>query len=436
MRAPVVNVGIMTQKAISFTIDGEYVQLDNNSFLRGDQHAICIDGKIVFNGHIYDELYFEPASSTSSFYLKSVTIGIDFHWQRQEDQHFKGTIHLLASHEGIVFINQIDVESYLESVISSEMSAQAPLEFLKAHAVISRSWLLSRLERRIKPEVKTAVEAQIQTEEELIRWYDQEEHQLFDVCADDHCQRYQGISRQTSPEVSLAVNETCGEVLTDGQNICDARFSKCCGGVSEEFENCWAPTHRTYLEPIRDDVNHDVPDLTDEAEAEKWIRSTPPSFCDTSDAEILKQVLNKYDQETKNFYRWKISYSQVLLAELIARKTGIDFGKIIDLKPLQRGASGRIVRLQIVGTKRTFVIGKELEIRRSLSETHLYSSAFVVDKEDIENDIPQRFILTGAGWGHGVGLCQIGAAVMGAKNYDYKTILMHYFKGVSIEKRY
>ena len=272
--------------------------------------------------------------------------------------------------------------------------------------------------------------------ETLIRWYDREDHELFDVCADDHCQRYQGITRASNPIVREVIKETRGEVLMDNDTICDARFSKCCGGVTEKFENCWEPVPHSYLTALRDGETPAYPDLTDEREAEQWIRTSPEAFCNTTDKEILSQVLNNYDQETTDFYRWKVEYTQEELSGLIHRKTGMDFGPIIDLVPLERGSSGRITKLKIVGVRRSFTIGKELEIRRTLSETHLYSSAFVVDKKDIRLDIPSRFILTGAGWGHGVGLCQIGAAVMGAKRYSYRKILTHYFPGASIEKRY
>ncbi len=437
MDAPLVNVGIMTQKAVSFVFNGEYIHTESSTFLTGEQRALFVNGNIVYNGKLYKELFFEPASPASSFDLKAVTIGIDFHWQRQEDQRFKGSLNLVAGNEGIVVINSIDVEEYLISVISSEMSARASKELLKAHAVISRSWLLAQIEKTYRlggaPEKYQSCHRE---QDLLIRWYDREDHTMFDVCADDHCQRYQGITRASTPIVREAIEETRGEVLTDGESICDARFSKCCGGVTEQFEHCWEPVPHTYLTAVRDSKETSYPDLTDPTEAEMWIRNSPKAFCNTTDNRILLQVLNNYDQETMHFYRWTVSYTQQELAEMIHRKSGIDFGEILDLVPLERGTSGRIEKLQIVGTRRVYTIGKELEIRRTLSETHLYSSAFVVDREDIRVNIPQRFVLTGAGWGHGVGLCQIGAAVMGAKGYPYTRILAHYFRGTQIEKRY
>ena len=437
MEAPVINVGIMTEKAVSFTFHGEYVHTETGNFLSGEQRVIYVNGNIVFNGKLYKEIFFEPTSVSAFFELKAVTIGVNFHWQRQEDQRFKGSLNLVVTDKGIMFINQVDAEEYLTSVISSEMSANASRELLKAHAVISRSWLLAQVEKNFKSNGKKKQHPNVYRDnQQLIRWYDHEDHEYFDVCADDHCQRYQGITRASSLTIKEVIQETRGEILTDGESICDTRFSKCCGGITEQFEYCWEPVPHPYLAALRDSRENTFPDLTVEAEADKWIRTSPEAFCNTTDKAILSQILNNYDQETTDFYRWQVSYTQKELAELIYRKSGINFGEILDLIPLSRGTSGRIEKLKIVGTHQTFIIGKELEIRRTLSETHLYSSAFVVDKEDIYFDIPQRFVLTGAGWGHGVGLCQIGAAVMGEQGYNYRQILSHYFPGTEIEKRY
>lgn len=433
-----VNVGIMTQKSILFVLNGPYIETETGEELQGEQRAIWTNNKILFNGKLYEDLFFEPTDKQNcSFDLKAVTIGVDFHWQRREDQRFRGALNLAVTDKGIIAINQINAEEYLTSVISSEMSANASKQLLKAHAVISRSWLLAQIEKnqQLAKAEKPYTSSQ-QNEEQLIRWYDREDHVLFDVCADDHCQRYQGITRETNPVVKEAIQETRGEVLLYKGTICDARFSKCCGGVTEQFENCWEPVAHPYLAVLRDAPEKEFPDLTDEVTAQEWIRSAPPAFCHTTDKEILSQVLNNYDQETTDFYRWQVNYTQEELAELIHRKSGIDFGQILDLIPLERGGSGRIVRLKIIGSQRSLIIGKELEIRRTLSESHLYSSAFVVDKEMSARDVPTRFILTGAGWGHGVGLCQIGAAVMGAKGYPYDAILTHYFPGASIEARW
>jgi SpoIID/LytB domain protein len=303
------------------------------------------------------------------------------------------------------------------------MSATASLELLKAHAVISRSWLLAQIDKtKSIAQSDQTYSACTETADERIKWYDREDHTNFDVCADDHCQRYQGVTRQSTPTVAAAIAATRGQVLTYDGKLCDARFSKCCGGVLEQFENCWEPKHFNYLVARRDSANPaDFADLRYESAAEQWIKERPDAFCNTADAEILSQVLNNYDQETKDFYRWTVTYTRQELSALVKERSGIDFGDIVDLQPLERGTSGRITRLRIVGSKYTMVIGKELEIRRTLSKSHLYSSAFIVECQ------ADSFTLRGAGWGHGVGLCQIGAAVMGAKGYDYKQILSHYF---------
>ena len=438
MEAPVVNVGIMTEKAVSFVFHGEYVHTETGKFLTGEQRALFVNGNIVYNGRLFKEIFFEPASPSSSFELKAVTIGRNFHWQRQEDQCFKGAFNLVTGENGIVVINQVDVEEYLTSVISSEMSAQASKELLKAHAVISRSWLLAQIEKNFRLGRKEEKQQNCYRDnEQLIRWYDREDHTIFDVCADDQCQRYQGNTRASNQSVVEAVKETRGQVLMHKHAICDARFSKCCGGVTEEFNYCWEDKHYPYLSAVRDlDTDAPLSDLTQEEEAERWIRQRPESFCHTTDPKILSQILNNYDQETHDFYRWKVRYTQAELAELIATHTKSDYGEILDLIPVERGKSGRISRLKIVGTLKTMTIGKELEIRRTLSPTHLFSSAFVVDKGPEVNGVPEWFELTGAGWGHGVGLCQIGAAVMGEKGYSYDQILLHYYQGAEIRKLY
>jgi len=369
-----------------------------------------------------------------------VVIGINFHWERKEDQQFKGSLEFIVENEKLTAINILPLEDYLISVISSEMSAASSLELLKAHAIISRSWILAQIKKgKELKEASETYQSSSETADEYIRWYDREDHQNFDVCADDHCQRYQGITRQSTALVEKAVSETRGMLLMYDGKICDARFSKSCGGISETFENVWEPEVHPYLQSVVDNPESPVgfeTDLTREAAAEKWIRNNPAAFCNTHDKEILSQVLNDYDQETTDFYRWELHYMQEDLAELVSRKTGHDFGAIVDLIPVERGKSGRLIKLKIVGTKFTMTIGKELEIRKILSESHLYSSAFVIDKLNITDGIPGEFRLTGAGWGHGVGLCQIGAAMMGAQGYKYDEILMHYFRGATISKEY
>ena len=434
MKEPQVTVGIMSERQIRFVFNGTYLA---NGVPVSGEHEAHTDGKQIFwNGNRYTRIVFTPEKEDYSFCLKEVTIGVKFHWERKEDQTFKGNLNLIVENGLITARNALSVEDYLLSVISSEMSATASLELLKSHAVISRSWLLAQI-RKNKELAGKKPDSLIRTDKELIHWYDREDHINFDVCADDHCQRYQGITRACTEVVAQAIQATHGEVLTYDGEICDARFSKCCGGIVEEFSSCWENINPPYLTALRDDKNEkDFPDLKNEDTARQWIYTSPTAFCNTTDKKILSQVLNNYDQETTDFYRWSVVYSQSELAHLIHEKSGIDFGEIIDLKPIERGTSGRLVRLQIQGSKQTLIIGKELEIRRVLSPSHLYSSAFVVEREDIQNGIPQRFVIHGAGWGHGVGLCQIGAAVMGEQGYPYREILLHYFVGANIEKLY
>lgn len=437
MKEPKVQVGILSEPQIEFILLNSYHIKGKE--IAGRQVVTYVDGQIRWQGHLYDELLFEPMHEESdAFELLNVTIGINFHWERKEDQRFMGALKIIVENEKLTGINVIHVEDYLTSVISSEMSATASLELLKAHAVISRSWLLAQIHKnKAITASQSLYSAFTQTGQELIRWYDREDHTHFDVCADDHCQRYQGITRASTEMVRQAIAATRGQVLMWKGNICDARFSKCCGGAFEEFQYCWEGIKHPYLSKQRDSkTGSGLPDLRVESEADQWIRTSPESFCNTKDKKILSQVLNNYDQETTDFYRWKIEYKQDELSELILKRSGIDYGQILDLIPVERGTSGRLVKLKIRGSKRAMTIGKELEIRRTLSTSHLYSSAFVIDKADIVDDVPGRFILTGAGWGHGVGLCQIGAAVMGEQGYPYDTILLHYYIGATIDKLY
>ena len=448
-KQPNVTVGIVSGQKIHFSLNKPY--LAKGETVMGEQVVEFSEGGVLWNGNQYSKLTFHPQSADASFSLSDVTIGVNFHWERKETQTFLGTLRFVVEADKICAINELPVEKYLESVISSEMSATSSLELLKAHAVISRSWLLAQMKKR--REVAASGNnffSFVKKDDMLIRWYDREDHTIFDVCADDHCQRYQGITKETSPHVAEAIRQTLGQVLLDGEDICDARFSKCCGGETEEFQYCWEDTPKSYLTAVRDLVlgvkNEEQEDssrftlhssLQDEGTAERWIRSNPPAFCNTTDKKILSQVLNDYDQETADFYRWKVTYSQEKLQQLFEEKLKMNFGAILDMKAVERGKSGRISKLQIIGTEKTFTIGKELEIRRALSDTHLYSSAFVVDKYDKdEQGVPQRFEIIGAGWGHGVGLCQIGAAVMGEQGYAYNDILLHYYQGAEIKQLY
>lgn len=422
---PVVAVGIMTVPRVEIELRGAYRRRSDGATVSGSVIAERLDAAE----------YYEPLHPDSSFEVKDVTIGVDFHWERRENQVFGGRLTLKPVAGGIAVINTLGVEDYLRSVISSEMSATSSLQLLCAHAVISRSWLLAQIEknRRVADGRMRKYDSCTLTEDEIVRWQDREDHTDFDVCADDHCQRYQGLTRQTTPAVAEAVAATEGMVLTDPLTgaLADARFSKCCGGVFELFENCWEPVHHSYL-TVRSDAPDPLvyPDLRYEPRARTWIESSPEAFCNTSDPDVLGQVLNSYDRESTDFYRWTVRYGAAELSELVRERTGIDFGDIRDLVAVERGTSGRIVRLRIVGSKRTMVIGKELEIRHALSRSHLRSSAFVVDRDGDD------FVLRGAGWGHGVGLCQIGAAVMASKGYTWQEILNHYFPGAELHKKY
>ena len=433
---PRVSVGIVTANEIVFSLHQPYNA--NGTTVSGKQSVSYENGAIVWNGKRYKELVFQPQEAGASFSLEDVTIGVNFHWERKETQTFLGILRFAIEGTAMWAINELSVERYLESVISSEMSATSSLRLLEAHAVISRSWLLAQIEnRRSAKTEQTSLYSCITGKDKMIKWYDRQDHTLFDVCADDHCQRYQGITKETSPHVAVAIQHTRGQVLMSEGKICDARFSKCCGGAMEEFQYCWEDSPKPYLKAIGDTPEKTIPDLTVEANAEEWIRTSPDSFCNTTDKNILSQVLNDYDQETTDFYRWRVDYTQEEISQLINSKLNIDFGQIMDLIPIERGKSARLCQLKIVGTKQTLTIGKELEIRRALSPSHLYSSAFVVDKEDVNAEgIPALFHIIGCGWGHGVGLCQIGAAVMGEKGYNYDQILAHYYPGADLKELY
>jgi len=416
MQEPDIQVGLMSCREITFTLYGKYhvVAPKGNptpakKIVDGPQRAYMAEGKICWNGQSFSELLFFPTSDPEKdvFELKNVLIGKEFHWQQEEDQRFQGTLRLIIEEVEITAINIISTERYLTSVISSEMSATASLEFLKAHAVISRSWLLAQLNAPKNDEQSCCSES----DEEVVRWYNRSAHQHYDVCADDHCQRYQGVTRVTSDVAKQAVEQTRGKILVYNGEICDARFSKCCGGKTEVFSTCWEDKDYAYLSSVDD------------------------PYCGMADEQILSQVMVNYDQSTTDFYRWTVRYSQQELHDLITKKTGINLGLILDMEPLARGTSGRIYRLKITGSQRSLIIGKELEIRKTLSETHLFSSAFTIEKQGSDR-VPEAFVLHGAGWGHGVGLCQIGAAVMGEQGFKYEDILLHYYRGAKIITSY
>lgn len=422
-----VDIGVLRALQIKFDLIGGFSS--SVPFLEEGNEVAVKEGALCLNGKRYDSICFVPRSKDSLFVLHDVVIGVGFHWQRAENQVFTGELLFVVEDGEVRAINRLPVEEYLVSVISSEMSATSSLEFLKAHTIISRSWLYAQLQR--KERVQNAVLGH-ETQDEIIRWYAREDHLLFDFCADDHCQRYQGVTRAANPNVTKAVMETRDVVLKYDGKVCDARFSKCCGGVTERFSSCWENEDYPYLEAFRDvEENVPLPNLTTEKGAREWIESVPASFCSTDDRDVLSQILNGYDRETNDFYRWRVEYTQDELSALVNERSGIDFGTIVGLQPVERAASGRIVRLRVMGTKRSVVVGKELEIRRWLSESHLYSSAFVVD--EVHCDGSTRFVIKGAGWGHGVGLCQIGAAMMGEKGFSHEEILQHYYPGAILE---
>ena len=440
-----VDIGILRASQIKFDLIGGFCLNGNNGERNVPTYQGCgnsildnitenivsiEDGRLSYNGKLFDELVFAPCDKGSVFTLYDVVIGLNFHWQRKETQTFSGELRFIVEDGEVRAVNRIDIEEYLISVISSEMSATSSLEFLKAHAIVSRSWLYAQLLRKDK--VQTGMLGW-EDENEIVRWYAREDHTLFDLCADDHCQRYQGITRSHNPNVACAVEETAGLVLKYAGELCDARFSKCCGGMMELFSSCWEDENPVYLQALRDsDDKVSSLSLDNEEAARRWIESEPPSFCATNDKAVLSQILNGYDRETNDFYRWQVVYTQSELSSIVSERSGIDFGTVEELVPVERGPSGRIIRLRVVGSKATRVVGKELEIRRWLSRTHLYSSAFVVDKVTDKDDTV-LFVLKGAGWGHGVGLCQVGAAVMGEKGASHVQILAHYYPGSVID---
>ena len=416
MEEPEIQVGLLSNPEIRFTLQGNYHvvapkgnPVPTKKIVEGEQRVYMDNGLIQWNGDSFKELLFFPIEPDKNLIkVKNVMIGKQFHWQQQEDQSFQGTLHLIIEEGKITAINIISTERYLTSVISSEMSAMASIELLKAHAVISRSWLLAQLTAQKNDNNSSCG---TENDEEIVRWYNRSAHQHYDVCADDHCQRYQGVTKVTTDVAKEAVEQTRGEILIYNGEICDTRFSKCCGGMTEKFSTCWEDKDYPYLTNVID------------------------PYCGMANQQILRLVMVNYDQQTTDFYRWTVTYSQQELHDLIMAKTGIDFGDIIDLEPLARGTSGRIYRLKIVGSKRSLIIGKELEIRKALSTSHLFSSAFEVKKQG-EGSVPEQFTLEGTGWGHGVGLCQIGAAVMGEKGFKYKEILLHYYQGAKVERIY
>ena len=443
---PIIAVGLMNLPAgnLSFELDGDFVTGNNISLPAGKYQTTVSDQQIQFSNGSFlsSEVTLSPNDPTASFTIHDVVIGIGFHWERKENQSFQGALKLKIDAQGnLQIINLVPLESYVTSVISSEMSATAHIELLKAHSIISRGWLLAQVKPwRIARQTdlsNSAIFTNEDGDQELIRWYAKEAHTEFDVCADDHCQRYQGITKATEPRVFETIKSTRGSVLTHEETICDARFSKCCGGMVEAYDAVWDNTKLPYLTVFYDEekfpAEYDLP-LTNEANATKWIVHSPPAFCNTQDKEVLAKILPGFDQETTDFYRWKVTLTQEEIQALLLKKLGVDFGAILKLEPVARAESGRLIKLHIVGEKSSLIVGKELEIRRALSPSHLYSSAFIIEADS--SPIPKYFTLHGAGWGHGVGLCQIGAALMAERNYDFQKILTHYYPGAGLHLLY
>jgi SpoIID/LytB domain protein len=439
---PILRIGILQgYSEVAGRLDGPFMINDARS-LSGKFSAHVREGRILLTdaaGHdiIYEKEVRCTPLDNSTFTLLEVTIGVNFHWERKQEQTFHGELRLILNeNDTLIAVNRIPLEDYLSSVVSSEMNTEAELEFLKAHAIASRSWLMSMLGTAGKARrAENASPGPAQQTKEFIRYYHRIDHTLFDVCADDHCQRYQGITKLISENARQAVERTRGLFLVYNNEICDARYHKACGGMTDNFANVWENITVPYLTSVSDFTTPHDPIRT-EAEAKQWIMGDPEAYCNIRDGNALRRILPSFDQDTTDFFRWKVTYTRMELEEIIRGKTGMDFGNLLHLTPLERGPSGRIVRLQIAGSKRTITIGKELEIRRCLSRSHLYSSAFVVSAENDTSGLPVRFILQGAGWGHGVGLCQIGAAVMALKGFTAESILKHYFRGTELQKLY
>ena len=440
MTEPIITVGIISGKKIELKIIGEYylprlnLYIHGKSYFKKSSHGILLESTLGTYYINESDIFIAANEDNASFWVRNVKIGKGFHWERKEDQRFLGDFKFVVEKEEITLVNVIPVELYLESVIGSEMSEHASAALLESQAIVARSWTLAQLNKENeKPR------NELRKKGMHLRWYERDSHTLYNFCADDHCQRYQGIIKTSTMRTAAAVDKTRGIVLREGKNICDTRYSKSCGGVTELYENVWSKTAHPCLESVYDFVTptyYSDWDLTIEKNARKWILAKPEAFCNTEDETVLKQVLVDFDVETKDFFRWEKSFFQNEIAELIRKNLHHNFGDILDLIPIERGKSGRIIKLKIIGSKREFTIGKELEIRRALSDSHLYSSAFIVEKKNVANGVPQSFVLHGAGWGHGVGLCQIGAAVMGEKGYKFDEILAHYFPHAKLERIY
>lgn len=439
---PAIAVGLVqSMPSVAIRTTGTFLLEDGTALPEGEYQLAREGDDIVVQGPVAGRQRtwsVRPQDAEVGRFSLETTIGIDFHWEQTERQSFAGALRVIRSgSDALTVINDVPLETYLGSVIASEMRATSAPDLSRAHAVVSRSWLLAQIERRgVAPPSVPAGRPELGGE--WIRWYDREAHTDFDVCADDHCQRYQGVGRMDeNPNVLDAIADTRGRVLLFEEQICDARYSKSCGGVTEDFRAAWGEESVPYLIPFRDHPDPTMPEppLTEEAAMHRFITEPPPAWCNCSDVALLGTFLNTYDLHTLDFYRWTERLEAEQARQLVLQKLGVDVGRVVSLKPRERGLSGRIVKLEITGERGSITIGKELEVRRALSPKHLYSSAFIVEPEG-PADRPDAFRLRGAGWGHGVGLCQIGAAVMAAKGNAYETILAHYYPGTALERVY
>ncbi len=333
-----------------------------------------------------------PRRQDSPFYLHDIPIGRGFHWERHERLSYRGELHLFASRgDGLTAMNRIPLETYIRSTVFSEMGPDLPDAFLAAQAVAARSTVLATANRHHRGEG-------------------------FHLCNDDHCQCYQGVLRE--PQViSPALGETEGEILVSNGRPVDARYAKCCGGVSETYEAVWGGEGHPYF-ISRPCGEFETADLTQEQNMQEFLSQRAPAFCNDE----LHAYPERWREES--YFRWQREYNASELQTLIEAKVGIEVGTVRELRPIKRGASGRILILEIVGSKQTLRIYRELEIRRVLFLSHLPSSCFIVETE---GKGPDKFRLIGAGWGHGVGLCQLGAAAMAHKGRSKQRILEHYY---------
>lgn len=395
-------------EALAFRNDqdqpGEYVVVEK--ILKPATGEIELDGQKLGSTV---RIVLDTNNTSSHITVSNIMIGIQFHWQKHEDLDYRGIIEVGFNNQGkLVVINEIDLENYLVSVNSSEMTSDCPIGLLESQTVVARNTVLATMGKH-------------------------HYNTNFHLCSDDHCQCYHGKKREQ--QVSRqAVENTWGRILLHGDEICDARYSKICGGIMEDYRYVWENRDIPYMvSGIDSDEEINYPANTEET-AKELIDTSLPAYCNTDLHKLPENLANLYS--TQNLFRWEVTYPREELESLISEKTGKDIGELQDIIPLERGDSGRLIYINLVGSDKTLKIGKELEIRRVLSKSHLYSSCFYVRKEMGTDGKVSRFILKGAGWGHGVGLCQVGATVMASKKIPYQKILEHYYKNTNLVSLY